>query len=125
MYAKPNVNVLSLPTLNNAVMKDIGFDKGAVDVMYLDEQIHRTPADQERYKSQLEYLSQFQRSSLLSNSLFSITKIDKVSEGNGASQDDGRLGRNRSHISATIRGALIDGGSIEQASWAPLVVPKY
>ena len=125
MYANPNVNVISLRALNDEVMKDIGFDQGVVGVLYLDEQIHRSPADEERYKSQLEYLNQFRRTSLTSNSLFSIIQIDNVSEGNGASQDDGRLGRNRSHISATIRGALIDGGSIEQASWAPLVVPKY
>lgn len=125
MYANPNVNVISLRALNDEVMKDIGFDQGVVGVLYLDEQIHRSPADEERYKSQLEYLNQFRRTSLTSNSLFSIIQIDNVSEGNGASQDDGRLGRNRSHISATIRGALIDGGSIEQASRAPLVVPKY
>ena len=81
MYANPNVNVISLRTLNDEVMKDIGFDQGAVGVLYLDEQIHRSPADEERYKSQLEYLSQFQRRSLMSNSLFSIIKIDNVSSG--------------------------------------------
>ena len=30
MYANPSVNVISLRTLNDGVMKDIGFDQGAV-----------------------------------------------------------------------------------------------
>lgn len=77
---------ISLRSLNDAVMKDIGFDHGAVGVLYLDERIHRTPADEERYKSQLNYLNQFQRTSLTSNSLFSIIKIDNVSAGNDAFQ---------------------------------------
>ncbi len=86
MYADPSVDVISLRSLNDAVMKDIGFDHGAVGVLYLDERIHRTPADEERYKSQLNYLNQFQRTSLTSNSLFSIIKIDNVSAGNDAFQ---------------------------------------
>jgi hypothetical protein len=94
MYANPSVNVISLRTLNDGVMKDIGFDQGVVGVLYLDEQIHRSPADEERYKSQLEYLNQFRRTSLTSNSLFSIIQIDNVFAGNGASQDDRGLGRN-------------------------------
>jgi hypothetical protein len=81
MYANPSVNVISLRALNEEVMKDVGFDQGAVGVLYLDEQIYRSPADEERYRSQLEYLSQFQRTSLTSNSLFSIIKIDNVSSG--------------------------------------------
>jgi hypothetical protein len=79
MYADPSVDVIGLRSLNDAVMKDIGFDQGAVDVLYLDERIHRSPEDEERYKSQLEYLNHFQRTSLTSNSLFSIIKIDNVS----------------------------------------------
>jgi hypothetical protein len=125
MYANPNVNVISLRALNDEVMKDIGFAQGVVGVLYLDEQIHRSTADEERYKSQLEYLNQFRRTSLTSNSLFAIVKIENVSAGNGASQDDGSLGRDRSHISATLRSTLIDGKNIEQASRPALVLPKY
>jgi hypothetical protein len=93
MYAGPSVDVVSLSLLDDAVMKDIGFDQGAVGVLYLDEQIHRSLADEERYKSLLEYLNQFRRTSLMNNSLFSIVKIDNVSADNGASQDDGSQGR--------------------------------
>ena len=75
MYATPNVNVVSLRTLNDQVMKDIGFDQGAVGVLYLDEQIHRSPADEERYKSQLEHLNRFQRTSLKSDAVFSIIRL--------------------------------------------------
>ncbi len=125
MYADPSIDVVSLRSLDDAVMKDIGFDQGAVGVLYLDEQIHRSPADEERYKSQLEYLNQFRRTSLMGNSLFSIDKIDNVSAGNGASQDVGSLGRERSHISATLRNALIDGRNIEQATRTASVLPKY
>jgi hypothetical protein len=78
MYANPNVNVISLKTLNDGVMKDIGFDQGTTTVLYLDEQIHRSPADAERYQSQLGYLNQFRRTSLMSTSLFSIVKIDNM-----------------------------------------------
>jgi len=80
MYASTSVNVISLRALNEDVMRSVGFDQGAVGVLYLDEQIHRSPADEERYRSQLEYLNQFQRTSLMSNSLFSIIKIDKGSK---------------------------------------------
>ena len=125
MYANPNVNVISLRTLNDGVMKDIGFNQGVVGVLYLDEQIHRSPADEERYKSQLEYLNQFRRTSLTSNSLFSIIQVDNVPASNGASRDDGSLGRDRSRISATPRNTFIDGRNIEQASRPALVLPKY
>ena len=50
MYADSNINVISLRTLNEDVMKDVGFDQGGVDVLYLDEKIHRSPADEERYR---------------------------------------------------------------------------
>ncbi len=121
MYANPNVNVISLRTLNDGVMKDIGFDQGVVGVLYLDEQIHRSPADEERYKSQLEYLNQFRRTSLTSRSLFSIIQVDNLPAGNGASRDEGSLGRDRSRVSATPRNTLIDGRNIEQASRPELV----
>jgi len=81
MYASPDVNIISLRTLNEDVMRSVGFDQGKVEVLYLDEQIHRSPADEERYRSQLEYLNQFQRTSLISNSLFSINKINNGSSG--------------------------------------------
>jgi hypothetical protein len=76
MYANPNVNVISLRSLDDEVIKEIEFDQGSVDVLYLDEQIHRSPADEERYKSQLEYLSHYQRSTVLSDSMFSVVRID-------------------------------------------------
>jgi hypothetical protein len=75
MYANPNVNVVSLRTLNDQVMKDIGFDQGAVGVLYLNEQIYRNPADEERYKSQLEYLNRFQLTSLESDAIYSIVRL--------------------------------------------------
>jgi hypothetical protein len=79
MYASPDVDVIGFRSLNDAVMKNIGFDQGAANVLYLDEQIHRSPADEERYKSQLECLNQFQRTSLTSNPVFSVIQIGKVS----------------------------------------------
>jgi hypothetical protein len=89
MYSDPSVDVIGLRSLNDAVMKDIGFDQGAVGVLYLDEQIHRSPADEERYKSQLEYLSQFRRTSLADDAVFSVIKISTVPTGlpdNGTKQ---------------------------------------
>ena len=76
MYANPSVDVISLRSLNDAVMKDIGFRQGAVGVLYLDEEIHRNPADEERYKGQLEYLNQFQRTPLASHAVFSVIEIE-------------------------------------------------
>jgi hypothetical protein len=81
MYVSPNVNVINLRTLNEDVMSSVGFKQDAVDVFYLEEQIHQCPADEERYRSQLEYLNQFKRISLISNSLFSIIKIGNGSGG--------------------------------------------
>lgn len=75
MYSRPSVNVVSLPELDGTVMKEIGFSEGATDVLYLDEQIHRTPADAVRYKTQLEYLNQFQHDTLINDDGFSVVRI--------------------------------------------------
>jgi hypothetical protein len=79
MYAEPDVDVLSLEVLNDTVMKDIGFSQGTAGVLYVDEEIHRSPEDAERYKSQLEYLNQFQRSALTSNEVFAVARVSRVS----------------------------------------------
>jgi hypothetical protein len=80
MYAKSEVDVLSLDDLDATVMKKIGFFEGATNALYLDEQIHRSPADAERYRSQLEYLNHFQRTTLLSDDVFSVVRISDVDE---------------------------------------------
>lgn len=81
MYADPSVKVISLSSLNDAVIKDTGFYEGVVRILYLDEQIHRSPADEERYKSQLTYLNQFQRSTVTSDSIFSVARINPMPAG--------------------------------------------
>ena len=86
MYAEPSVDILSLHELNGTVMKEIGFSEGRTGVLYVDEEIHRSPADTERYKSQLEYLNQFQRSTLTSNAVFSVIRIGTVPTGHDPSQ---------------------------------------
>jgi hypothetical protein len=87
MYADPSVNVLSLNDLDGTVMNEIGFSKGVTGVLYVDEEIHRTPADAERYESQLGYLNQFQRSTLTSNSVFSVITVGIVPTGHDSFQD--------------------------------------
>jgi hypothetical protein len=87
MNAEPNVAVLNLHDVDDTVMKEIGFSVGMADVLYLDEAIHRTPADAERYKSQLAYLNQFQQSVQTSNTIFSVIRIRAVSAKNGLSQN--------------------------------------
>jgi hypothetical protein len=64
MYAAPTVNLISLHDLNDAVIREIGFDSGMNELLYLDEQIYRNPVDAERYMSQLTCLNQFKRSTL-------------------------------------------------------------
>lgn len=75
MYAEPTVDVLSLPAVNGPVMRQIGFSQGTTGVLYLDENIHRTPADAERYKGQFEYLHQFSESTITGNEVYSIIRI--------------------------------------------------
>jgi hypothetical protein len=75
MYAEPTVDVLSLPAVNGPVMRQIGFSQGTTGVLYLDENIHRTPADAERYKGQFEYLHQFPESTITGNEVYSIIRI--------------------------------------------------
>jgi hypothetical protein len=75
MYAEPSIDVLSLDDLDGEVMEKIGFPGGAADVLYVDEEIHRSPADVERYGSQLEFLNPFHRSTLTSNPGFSVVRI--------------------------------------------------
>lgn len=87
MYAEQSIDVLSLYSLDGTVMKEIGFSEGVTGVLYVDEEIHRTPADAERYKSQLEYLNQFPHSTLTSNAVFSVIRIGAVPAGHDPSQD--------------------------------------
>jgi len=87
MYAETNVDVLSFPEIDDTVMKQIGFSEGVADVMYLDESIHRTPADAERYQRQLACLNQFRQSVLTSNAVFSMIRIRAVPAENGLSQN--------------------------------------
>ncbi|MGB8478020.1 MAG: hypothetical protein WCE63_04160 [Acidobacteriaceae bacterium] len=75
MYAEPTVDVLSLPAVNGPVMQQIGFSQGTTGILYLDETIHRTPADAERYKDQFEYLHQFPENTITSNDVYSIIRI--------------------------------------------------
>jgi hypothetical protein len=87
MYAEQSINVLSLYSLDGTVMKDIGFSEGATGVLYLDEQIYRTPADAERYKSQLYYLNHFQHKTLTSSEVFSVVRISPVPIEHDSKQD--------------------------------------
>ena len=79
MYAAPTVNLIGLHDLNDAVIEEIGFDKGVSDLLYLDEQIYRNPVDAERYMSQLTCLNQFKRSTLADEPTYSIVSLSKVS----------------------------------------------
>jgi hypothetical protein len=87
MYADPSVDVLGLDDLDDPVMKEIGFSEGVTGLLYLDEEIHRTPADAERYESQLEYMNHFPRSTLTSSAVFSIIKVATVPSGHNSSRD--------------------------------------
>jgi hypothetical protein len=87
MYAEPNVDVLSLHEINGIVMKDIGFSEGVANVLYLDEAIYCTPADAERYKSQLAYLNQSRQSVETSNTFFSVIRLRAVPVENELSQN--------------------------------------
>ena len=78
MYATPSVHVVSLPEFDGAILKEIGLSEGGADFLYLDEQIHRTPADAGRYKSQMAYLNHFHHLTLTRNAVFSIIRIEIV-----------------------------------------------
>jgi uncharacterized membrane protein len=77
MYAAPTVNLISLHDLNDAVIREIGFDSGMNDLLYLDEKIYRNPVDAERYMSQLTCLNQFKRSTLFDVSTYSVIRLSK------------------------------------------------
>jgi hypothetical protein len=87
MYAEPNVEVLSFDELNDTVMKEIGFSQGVAGLLYVDEEIHRTPADAERYKEQLAYLNQFPHKTLASTEVYSVISIERVPTRDDSSQD--------------------------------------
>jgi hypothetical protein len=78
MYAEPSIDVLSLDDLDGEVMEKIGFRAGAADVLYVDEEIHRSPADVERYRSQFEFLNRVNHSTLTSNPVFSVVRIAAI-----------------------------------------------
>jgi len=80
MYADPSVDVLSLEDFDGTALKESGFSGGVTGLLYLDEQIHRTPADAERYKRQLDYLNRFQRTVLISNDVSSVVRVGAVAD---------------------------------------------
>ena len=90
MYAEPTVNLISLHDLNDAVIGEIGFDRGMSDLLYLDEQIYRNPVDAERYKSQLTCLNQFKRSTLADESTYSVIRLSKVTADEPHTQSSNR-----------------------------------
>lgn len=75
MFAPTSVNVISFDELDARVMNELGTEDGLVRVLYVDEEIHRTPADAERYKSQLAYLNQRSRRPLISNAVFAVVSV--------------------------------------------------
>jgi hypothetical protein len=75
MYASPRVRVISLSDLDETAIREIQLSESVTNVLYLDEQIHRTTADEERYTTQLRYLNHFQQRTLTSNSVYSIIRI--------------------------------------------------
>jgi hypothetical protein len=77
MYAEPTVNLISLHELNDAIVNEIGVDKGMIDLLYLDEQTYRNPVNAERYMSQLTCLTQFKRSTLADQPTYSVIKLTK------------------------------------------------
>jgi hypothetical protein len=76
MYSQPSVDILSLPDLDGSVMGKIGFSQSATDLLYLDEEIHHTSADTERYKAQMAYIDHLSRCTLRSTAIFSIIRLD-------------------------------------------------
>jgi hypothetical protein len=87
MYAEPNVEVLSFNELSDTAIKKIGFSQGVAGLLYVDEEIHRTPADAERYKNQLAYLNQFPHRTLASTEVYSVISIERVPTRDDSSQD--------------------------------------
>src|SRR5208283_5812862 len=84
MYASPNVNVLDLDTLDCRVLEDLGFSEKKIGVLFLEEQIHQTAADTERYKTQLTCLNSFKRNTLSGNEAFSVVRLSPRSEVQGS-----------------------------------------
>jgi hypothetical protein len=87
MYADSGVDVLSLDDVDGTAMKEIGFSGGVTGLLYLDEQIHRTPADAERYKRQLDCLNRFQQTVLISNDVSSVVRVGAVADVDTANRD--------------------------------------
>ena len=75
MYGGTHVDVVSLPELDGTVIQEIGFSAGMTNLLYLDEQIHRTPEDSERYCDKMAILNRLQRRTLFYDSTFSIVEI--------------------------------------------------
>jgi hypothetical protein len=75
MCASPNVNVLDLDALDCTVLEDLGFSERKIGVLFLEEQIHQTAADAERYKTQLTCLNNFKGSTLLRNEAFAVVRL--------------------------------------------------
>jgi hypothetical protein len=75
MYANSGVNVLDLDALDCTVLEDLGFSERKIGVLFLEEQIHQTAADAERYKTQLTCLNSFKRSTLSSDEAFAVERL--------------------------------------------------
>jgi len=75
MYASSSVNVLDLDALDCTVLEDLGFSGSMIGVLFLEEQIHQTAADAERYETQLTCLNSFKRSTLSSDEAFAVERL--------------------------------------------------
>ena len=79
MYASPNVNVLDLGALDCTVLEDLGFSERRIGVLFLEEQIHQTAADAERYQTQLTCLNSFKRNTISNNEAFAVVRLSPKS----------------------------------------------
>jgi hypothetical protein len=89
MYAGPEADVLNFEDLSPTVMNEIGFTQNVTAVLYVDEEIHQTTADADRYASQLAYLNQFPRTTLTKTAVSSVVRIYLQEGPGGASEKNG------------------------------------
>jgi hypothetical protein len=78
MYGDPNVNVLDISIVERADCERLGLLAGTAQAVLIDEDIHHSAADADRYSEQLSFLSNFTKKPVNGGDGFTIARINFV-----------------------------------------------
>lgn len=83
MYADSDTKVLDIDVISMDQCRTLGLLSGAARAILIDEDIHHSAADADRYSEQLSFLASFKRTAVYSGEGFAVARINFVQEQGG------------------------------------------